>query len=153
MNVNGERDSWHKRFASESNNRAWDIVEQAELTATDVDELLHAAHAAAWHWEQIGDQRTTARAHVLLAFAHAFAGNGTAALRFATLALDHMGRDAGSDWEVAFTHAAAAAAAHSAGRHELHVEHYAEAARRGEMIGNDEDRALFLKTFRRVIRP
>jgi hypothetical protein len=38
---------WHRWFAVESNNRAWQLADQTERTAADDDEMLNAAHAAA----------------------------------------------------------------------------------------------------------
>src|SRR5262245_21827739 len=74
--------SWHRFFAAAANNRAWEL---AELQAREVDirELLNAAHAAAWHWQAVGNELNRMRALMLLAQAHAMAGLGTSALAYA----------------------------------------------------------------------
>jgi hypothetical protein len=48
-------ESWHRFFAATASNFAWQL---AELSAREVDlrELLNAAHAAAWHWQSVGDE-------------------------------------------------------------------------------------------------
>ena len=42
--------TWQKRFAVACNNRAWALIEQPQRTPAETHEMLHAAHAAAWHW-------------------------------------------------------------------------------------------------------
>src|SRR6185437_15003798 len=74
--------NWHKFFGASANNEAWTL---AELPAAEVDrkQLLNAAHAATWHWRQIGDELNRMRALMLLACAHAHAGLGESAMGFA----------------------------------------------------------------------
>ncbi len=45
--------TWHKRFAIEANNRAWDLA-IVPRTPTEDREMLDAAHSSAWHWSAIG---------------------------------------------------------------------------------------------------
>ena len=87
---------------------------------------------------------------MLLGMAHALAGDGPLALRYAMLAFNYFNEHEAPDWEQAFAHATLAAAAHAAGNLELHGEHYAEATRLGEAIADPEDRAVFMKSFARV---
>lgn len=44
----------HKWFAIECNNQAWDLVETKERTAEQVEEMIHLAHAARFHWKEVG---------------------------------------------------------------------------------------------------
>jgi len=39
-----ELSRWHRWFAVECNNRAWQLADQAERTAAEDDEMLNAAH-------------------------------------------------------------------------------------------------------------
>ncbi|HEY3564173.1 MAG TPA: hypothetical protein VGL96_04150, partial [Casimicrobiaceae bacterium] len=75
-------ESWHRFFGSTANNRAWTLAEMPSHEV-DRDELLNAAHAAAWHWQQIGTELHRMRACMLLAQAHARAGLGSSALAYA----------------------------------------------------------------------
>jgi len=72
----------HRNFAIECNNRAWDLCVQVRTAAED-EELLNAAHAAAFHWGHAGNERNHMRATMLLAEAHALLGLGPTALAYA----------------------------------------------------------------------
>jgi hypothetical protein len=144
---------WQKWFAVACNNRAWALVEEPQRSPSDVHEMLHAAHAAAWHWARVGTPLNEARANMLLGMAHGLAGDGSLGLRYAMSAFNYFNEHDAPDWEQAFAHATLAAAAKSAGNHDLHREHYAEAARLGDAIADAEDRAVFMRSFAQVPRP
>jgi hypothetical protein len=116
---------WHKRFAVEANNRAWDLAEQSGLTADEKIELFHTAHASAYHWSQIGTPQQIAQAELLLGHAHATLGNGEVAMEFATSAWDTITSGESAPWEVAFARAILAGAAAAASNPDLHREHWA----------------------------
>lgn len=71
--------SWHPFFGAGANNAAWAL---AELPAGEVNhrELLNAAHTAAWHWQQVGNELQRMRALMPLAQAHAQTRLGATAL-------------------------------------------------------------------------
>lgn len=146
-------DSWQRFFASTANNVAWQL---AELPATDVDvrQLLNAAHAAAWHWESAGNELNHMRALMLLAQAHALAGLGTTALRFADQMRSYfLGGQNTPDWEIAFVHVIHAHAACVAGAAGQHASSYAEATRAVAEVGDAQDREVVLRIFRQVPAP
>jgi hypothetical protein len=142
--------TWHRRFAVTCNNRAWELIERERRTPAEDHEMLHAAHASAWHWARVGTDLNEARARMLLGMAHALAGDGPLALRYATASFNYFNEHAAPVWEQAFAHLVLAAAAHAAGNRALHAEHYPEAARLGGAIEGEEDRAVFMRTFARV---
>lgn len=144
---------WQKWFAAACNNRAWQLVEQSDRSPSDVHEMLHAAHASAWHWARIGTALNEARSHMLLGMAHALAGDGSLGLRYAMLAFNYFNEHEAPDWEQAFAHATLAAAAKAAGNTALHAEHYVEADRLGQAIADEQDRDVFMRTFSQVPRP
>src|SRR5215468_5032726 len=102
---------WARRFASQSNNRAWDLVEQAERTDAETDEMLHAAHASARLWSTVGTELNAARSNLLLGVAHGLAGNGRLAQRYAQAAQRYLSANDCPDWEAALMETALAAAA------------------------------------------
>ncbi len=143
---------WHKRFAIDCNNRAWELSVQDRSPAQD-REMLDAAHASAWHWAQVGTELHRMRATTLLAEVHASLGMGATALALAETMREYfLSRDT-PDWEVACVHAVHAHAAHAAGRRAEHRQAYAHAAAALEAIADDEDRKVIVKTFRRVPPP
>lgn len=144
---------WQKRFAVACNNRAWELIERADRTPSEVHEMLHAAHASAWHWARVGTALNEARANMLLGLAHALVGDGPLGLRYAMLAFNYFNEHEAPDWEQAFAHAALAAAAKGAGDAALHAEHYAEAERLGLAIADDQDRDIFMRSFTQIRKP
>lgn len=144
---------WQKWFAVACNNRAWQLVEEPQRTPGEVHEMLHAAHAAAWHWARAGTALNEARANMLLGMAHALAGDGSLGLRYATLAFNYFNEHEAPEWEQAFVHAALAAAARAAGSLDLYREHYAEAARIAGTIADRADREVFDRSFTQIPVP
>lgn len=144
---------WQKWFAIACNNRAWQLIEQPSRTPAEGHELLHAAHAAAWHWTRVGTPLNNARAEMLLGFAHALQGDGPLALRYAMASFNYFNEHEAPDWEQAFAHATLAIAAHAAGNTALHAEHHAEATRLGEAIADPQDRDVYERSFRQVPVP
>ena len=147
-----ERAAWHKRFASECNNRAWELT-TATRNAADDREMLDVAHASAWHWGKVGGELNRMRATMLLAEVHALLGMGERALAHADEMRAYFLAQQSPDWEIAFAHAIYAHAAHVAGRASEHRDAYAEAEAALAAIADDEDRAIVAATFRLVPPP
>ena len=143
---------WHRYFAIECNNRAWDLTTAARTTPED-DEMLNAAHAAAFHWQIAGNELNHMRATMLLAEVHALRGLGRSALAYATTMRDYFLARQTPDWEVAFTHAIHAHAAHAAGERELHRASYEHAVQAIAVIADPKDREIVDKTFAHVPKP
>jgi hypothetical protein len=144
---------WHRWFAVESNNRAWQLADQATRSDAENDELLNAAHAAALHWAAIGTPLHAARATMLLAHAHAACGSAILALRYARRSHSYFVSNEAPDWEIAFSHAVMAHAAAAAGDRQLHGEHYDVARKAGAAIKDTEDKAIFDAAFATIPSP
>ncbi len=146
-------ESWHRYFAISANNQAWSLAEQAD-GALDPWALLDAAHASAWHWQVAGNELNHMRATMLLAQAHALAGLGPSALRYADAMQRYfLARAETPDWETAFTHAIHAHAAHVAGEIALHREAWLRAERAIALIADPEDKAIVQKLFDQIPQP
>ena len=52
----------HRRLGVELFNRVWDLLGLERRTAEQDAEMLHAAHASAYHWAQVGEGPRLARA-------------------------------------------------------------------------------------------
>ena len=146
-------ESWQRFFAVTANNQAWDL---AELPSNQVDKLalLNAAHASAWHWQVAGNELNHKRALMLVAQAHAVAGLGQSALLYAEqMRAYFLAAPSTPDWEVAFTHAIHANAAHAAGKLEQQQSSYALAQSAIAAIVDPEDKAIVARLFEQVPRP
>ena len=145
--------AWHRYFAMECNNRAWQLSVEHRDSLRD-REMLNAAHGSAWHWEVVGTDLNRMRAKVLLAEVHAALGHGATALAYAREVRDYvLAKGDAPDWEVALTHAVYAHAAHAAGEMAPYRAAYQDAAVAIAAISGEEDRAIVLKTFRQVPAP
>lgn len=143
---------WHRHFAIECNNRAWQLAEAATRTAAEDEEMLGAAHAAHLHWGAVGTEQNRYLAQGLLGHVHGLLGHGGPALKYARLAFDYATSHESAPWEVAFAHAILANAGAASGDAALHREHYARARELGDAL-DAEDREIFLATFARIPAP
>jgi hypothetical protein len=147
MGIEREREQ-----AMQANNRAWELSTKDRSRAED-REMLDAAHAASWHWARIGAELNRMRAAMLLAEVHAALGLGASALRYAEEMRAYFLENGAPDWELAFTHAVYAHAAHAAGKRNEHRMAYAQAEEAIGSLKDEEDRAIVMKSFARVPRP
>jgi hypothetical protein len=144
---------WHRFFAMQGNNSAWKLAADAR-TAAQKAELLDVAHASAWHWKAIGTELNRMRVDMLLAEVHALLGHGATAMAYAKgMQAYFLGKSDTPDWELAFTHAVHAHAAHAAGEYDAHRASYGLAEAAVAAIKDEEDRAIVLETFRNVPGP
>ncbi|MFH1568118.1 MAG: hypothetical protein ABIL09_08980, partial [Gemmatimonadota bacterium] len=143
----------HRWHAIECNNRAWQLSEQPRRSPAENEQMLHAAHAAAFHWAQVGTELHQARARMLLGHVCAAVGQGQPALAYAGRSLAYLAAHETPDWEIAFAHAVLAHAASAAGGTALHREHYTRAQELGHAIADPEDKAIFHKTFDLIPAP
>lgn len=84
-------------------NRSWDLMAIEDRTAEQDDELIHTAHASAWHWMQVGTRANRARSEWLCSRVQAILGHGEAALDHARrcVAIVEAGGDGFEDWDAA----------------------------------------------------
>ncbi|HVZ45374.1 MAG TPA: hypothetical protein VHA82_16300 [Ramlibacter sp.] len=147
-------EAWHRFFGSQANNRAWELAELPGRNEAQTREMVDAAHTAAWHWGHVGTELHRMRAAMLLAQAHALAGDGPGAIAYAReMSEFFLSRPETPDWEIAFTHAIHAHAAKVAGLEAEHKRSYGLAASSVEGIEDPEDKAIVLRTFRHVPAP
>ena len=143
-------EKWHRWFAVECNNRAWDLSSKPNRTPSEDQEMLYSAYTAAYHWSKAGKPVNDARADLTLAHVHALLGQGQLALGYAQRCLAFFESNVGEDWDVAFAHAEMAFAAAVLGDADLHAKHYAQAKKLGEAIQEEEDRTVFLDVLARI---
>lgn len=145
----------HRWFAVEYNNRAWNLLERTDRSEEENEFMVHSAHASLLHWKEVGTRINALRAYYLLAYAHAAAGEGSAAIRYGdrSLALMQDDPEGLADWDVAFTYDAVARAHTAAGNPEPARDYRQKAQSAGEQIADEEDRKIFTATFNTLHRP
>lgn len=145
--------SWHRYFAMENNNRAWELAALPTRTPSEKSEMLNAAHAAAAHWAIVGTEQHDMRAKTLLAEVHALCGFGESALELAELVRSYFSTRETEDWEIAFVYAIHAHAAAVAGDSAQHRQSYSAAESAIKAIAGDQDRDIVKQTFNQVPKP
>lgn len=133
---------WHRRLASQANNRAWTLAESLSRTPEEDDEMLQAAHAAMYLWKVVGNARNHAYAAQLVAQVYALLGFGEAARRFQEKSQRAFFGEGAEPWERAMAHAVAANVAAACKDAEARREHYAKAASLLETLPEVEQKIL-----------
>jgi len=148
-----EIEKWNRWFARETNNLAWTLAENPARTPAQREEMLHAAHASAYHWSRVGGQLHKVRAEMLLGLVHALSGNGSPAIIYARRSCEYITSHDSPDWEIALAHAVFAIAAHAAQDASLYEEQYALAKHFGDAISDVEEREIFDRVFTQLPAP
>ena len=140
-------ESWHRFFAMQANNAAWDLSE----TSSDVlnqPELLDAAHASAWHWRAVGTELHHMRSMMLLALVHARMNMGPSAWAYAEkMKTFFEAKSDTPDWEMAFVHTIYTLAAHANAQMDAFQMSRLRATECLAALKDPEDRAVVEKTF------
>lgn len=138
-------------MAGTCNNAAWSLIEQIELDAIELAQLVTLAGTARHHWHTIGDEGKIAHADLLFGWALARAGAGKAAIQVAGDALSFFEKPDTKLWEQAFAHAAMAAAYGSNDDRALFRRHFLRAEELGLQLSG-ADAKHFKAAFRAVAR-
>ena len=125
-------------------NHMWGLLEKPDRTAADDDEMVHAAHASAYHWMQAGTVANRVRSEWQCSRVYAVLGRAEPALHHARRCLE-LAESAPSELEefdLPFAFEAMARAHAVAGNEAEAREWLARARAAGEEIGDEDDRAL-----------
>ena len=123
-------------------NGAWKLMELPKRTSEQDDELIHTAHASAYHWMQVGTPANRARSEWQLSRVYVVLGRAEPALHHARRCLEicESSPETLEDWDLPFAHEALARAHGLAGEGD-EARRHAEAARElGARIADPEDR-------------
>lgn len=130
----------HRRLGVDLFNHTWTLLEKADRTPAEDDELLHATHASAYHWSRVGAPENLARGEWQVSRVNAVLGRGEAALHHARRCLDHCLEHGIGDWDLAYAYEALARA-HKVAGDEAEYRRNLELARdAGTRIAEDDDR-------------
>jgi hypothetical protein len=95
----------HRRLGVELYNGTWELIERGDRTADEDDEMLHRAHASAYHWLHAAGATAAnrARSQWLCSRVHAVVGQLEGALHHAQRcsALVEAHGDVMEDWDLA----------------------------------------------------
>jgi hypothetical protein len=107
----------HRQLGVDLFNKTWTLMRVSERTRADDDEMLHCAHASAYHWLQVGTQAHRARSEWLCSRVYTVLALPEPALRHARRCLELVEAAPGEmeEWDLAAAHEAVARACATAG--------------------------------------
>lgn len=105
----------HRRLGKELYNATWELLERADRSAAETDELIHRAHASRWHWGRVGEPANLARGEWLCCRVYATLGRAEPARWHARRCLEVLDEHGIGDWDRAAAYEANARAALVAG--------------------------------------
>ena len=137
MGADSRRPEEHRRLGIDLYNRTWTLMDSPG------DEMLHCAHASAYHWMQSGGTTANrARSEWLCSRVYALLGRSEAALHHARRCIElvESAPDEMEDWDLAAAHEALARAHLAAGEAD-EARRYLELAREETaQIAEEDDR-------------
>jgi len=117
----------HRRLGVELFNHVWTLLERADRSRDEDDEMVNASHASAYHWSRAPECRSAnrARSEWQLSRVYSVLGRAEPALHHARRCLEICEEHELRDWDLGFAHEALARASRAAGDDEAarrHVE-------------------------------
>jgi DNA-binding transcriptional MerR regulator len=134
----------HRRLGVDLFNKTWTLMEKEGRTPADDDELIHCAHASAYHWLHVGTPANRARSEWQCSRMYTVLGRAEPALHHAHRCLEicEASPEALEDWDLPFAHEALARAHATAGNAEQARLHVARARELTAAVTDEDDRGL-----------
>jgi hypothetical protein len=140
-------DEFHKKMAIQSNNELWPTLDKENPTAKELEEAMHMAHAARYHWSKVGTVVNAARAEYMLAKIYAHMKRSEPALFHANRGLE-LAKEAEKtdenwkDWDLPFVYEALARAHAVAGNKSECKKYKILAQKAADEVKNEEDKKI-----------
>lgn len=138
----------HRRIGVDLFNHTWRLIEQAERTPDETDEMIHSAHASRWHWARAegSTAASLARGEWQCARVYATLGRGEPAVWHARRAVAYAEAAAAhgeaESWDVPSSYEAMARALAVAGDRDAAEDWRARARAATAAIDDPEDRQI-----------
>jgi DNA-binding transcriptional MerR regulator len=103
----------HRQLGVDLYNSTWTLLEKADRTPAETDELIHRAHASRWHWGQVGELGgpvNLARGEWLCSRVYALLGRGEPGVWHARRCVEINEAAGNGDWDIASAYEAMARA-------------------------------------------
>jgi DNA-binding transcriptional MerR regulator len=105
----------HRQLGVDLYNSTWFLIEKADRSPAETDEMIHRAHASRWHWTRVGEPVNFARGEWLCSRVYATLGRGEPALWHARRCVEILDENGIADWDIAAAYEAMARASFVAG--------------------------------------
>ena len=138
---------FHTKIAKETNNGIWPTLDDDNPTKEELEEAMHMAHTARYHWSKVGTKVNLVRAEYMIARVYAHMKRGEAALFHANrgyeLAKEAEKTDENwKDWDMPFIYEALAKAHAAAGNKDECKKWIKTAQTAIDAIADDEDKKI-----------
>lgn len=133
----------HRKFAVQTFNRVWELLEKSSRTQEEIDEMLHAAHASRYHWGVVGAPINLARGEWQVSRVYAVLDKPEMALYHARRCLESCQQNGIGDFDLAYAYEALARSHAVAGNRSECEKYLAIGKEAGEKIEEKDDRELF----------
>jgi hypothetical protein len=127
-------DEFHKKVAIQSNNGIWPTLDKENPTEAELEEAMHMAHTARYHWSKVGTIVNAVRAEYMLARIYAHMKRSEPALFHANRGLELANEaektdENWKDWDMPFIYEALARA-HAVARNKSECKKYKDLAQK-----------------------
>ena len=134
----------HRYFSVTCFNQAWDLIDKAERTPEEEEQMIRLSLASHWHWTQREDFAKTNEsvAHWQTSRIYALLGQAENARRYGKLSLAAASADGVTPFYVGYAYDALARAEAIAGNQSEIEEYLAKARKAAAQISNAEERKM-----------
>jgi DNA-binding transcriptional MerR regulator len=134
----------HRALGVALYNHVWTLLEKADRTPAETDEIIHAAHASRFHWRRAegSEPVNLARGEWQCSRVYAVLGRGEPALWHARRCLAIDEESGAADWDIASAYEAMARASGVAGDPAAATDWKARATAALDRIADDDDRQV-----------
>lgn len=138
---------FHTKIAKQTNNGIWPALDKENPTADELEEAIHMAHTARYHWSKVGTPVNLVRAEYMITRVYAHANRGEAALFHANRGYElakkaEKSDDNWKDWDMPFIYEALAKA-HAAAGNKDDCKKWVEKAQKAiDTIADDQDKQI-----------
>jgi hypothetical protein len=149
MSTNNEAEGFdiaeaHQHFAMELYNLVWDMLDRPERDRLQDELMIHTAHAAAFHWSQVGEPEQLQRSEWQLSRVYTIIGDKAQALHYARRCFEVTQEQRLGDFDLAFALEAMARANAQNGNKIDFEQYYVLALKAADQIADEGDKDLFL---------
>ncbi|TFG32128.1 hypothetical protein EU528_04285 [Candidatus Thorarchaeota archaeon] len=139
-------EEFHKKMAIQSNNGLWPTLDKENPTAVELEEAMHMAHTARYHWSKVGTIVNAVRAEYMLARIYAHMKRSEPALFHANRGLELAKKakkeEDWKDWDMPFIYEALARA-HAVAGHKSECTKYKNLAQEStNAVEGKEDKEI-----------
>ena len=136
----------HKHFSAACYNQAWELLDKADRSAEEDEQMLRLSVASHWHWTQRKDYTATSAsvAYWQTSRIYAVLGQAENARRYARLCLTASKEEGVESFYLGYAHEALARAEQLAGNREEMAAHLDEARRIADQVADPDAKKWLL---------